>query len=948
MKYLPIIFLMIFHVNGLTYAGIETPYISSFSKLDYGAAGQNWSVSTDTKGKVYFGNSKGLLKYNGNTWKLYPMPGNNYVRSVKCSPDGRIYVGSFEEFGYYEQDIYGELKYTSISALLNEYAFHNDEIWSIVLFNDKVYFRSFSTYFVYDGKTVVAKGSPLIFRLLTRVDDTLYAYFQQHGLCVLEGNDFKLLIPENRLNGDNAIAVLPYKKGKIIIPTAKSGLFLFDGENCIPWQNEANNDLKNATINHAAMTRDSLYIFGTITDGVYSLDKSGNLEWKINSSNKLSNNTVLGLVCGESNNIWLALDNGIAYIKCNSMFSFINSFKQDIGSVYSAAFKDNQLYLATNQGLFFNNLEDNQAHLIPNTSEQAWDLSVIDGQLICGHNSGTYEITGQKTIKMSDVQGATCIRRAYINQQEVLVQSTYTFLSIYKKNEANKWAFSHIVENFMEPIRYIEVDMMGNIWASHFYKGLYKVKLSPDLREAESVEVFPSLNKNTSNGEIFVFNLSGRILFKDYLGYYTYDDLSGSIKPFKKFDDFPILKNNITKIFPMPDNTCWFVGKNEFIQANLYENNIEIKRHVPFRRLYGSMPDNNENVIFIKEGKYLFCLDNGIALMDEKIHFLPDTVYEKIEIESIQASGKKQMKKLPVLAAGIKQIINFTYNTLTFEVSYPHPPTTNVGYKYKLSGTEEEYSAPSDDFIKTYNKLSPGNYTFEATAIDSMGRELSSISYGFEIEPPFYASNLALILYVILVVIILFTLWFRIKRYIHKSKERIEHEQNILRQKEKEKQEQEIIRLRNEKLEADLTFKSKELAGSTMSIIKKNEVLSEIKSELLLQKDKLGAQFPNKYYDKLIRLIEINLSSEDDWQIFQTNFDRIHENFFRHLKLTYPDLTPNDLKLCALLRLNMNTKDIANLMNITIRGVEVARYRLRKKLDLPSEKNLVDFMIEFK
>jgi DNA-binding CsgD family transcriptional regulator len=138
------------------------------------------------------------------------------------------------------------------------------------------------------------------------------------------------------------------------------------------------------------------------------------------------------------------------------------------------------------------------------------------------------------------------------------------------------------------------------------------------------------------------------------------------------------------------------------------------------------------------------------------------------------------------------------------------------------------------------------------------------------------------------------------------------------------------------------------LAASTISLIKKNELLASIKDELMIQKRTLGAVYPNKYYEKIVRILNENLSSEDDWAIFQTNFDRIHENFFRNLHTTYPELTSNDLRFCAYLRLNLTSKDIAHLMNISLKGVELARYRIRKKIGIPSNKSLTEFMIEFR
>ena len=180
----------------------------------------------------------------------------------------------------------------------------------------------------------------------------------------------------------------------------------------------------------------------------------------------------------------------------------------------------------------------------------------------------------------------------------------------------------------------------------------------------------------------------------------------------------------------------------------------------------------------------------------------------------------------------------------------------------------------------------------------------------------------------------------------------INRENKAIEQEKKEReeqlkaQEQLIIKLQNEKLEDELTYKSKELASATLSVISHNDFLEALKKEVQMQQ--LSGTYSKKYFEKLIRMIDENLSSEDAWLVFQHNFDRIHENFFRSLRTHYPDLTPGDLRLCALLRLNMPTKDMARMQNLSVRGVEAARYRLRKKLDIPEGKSLVDFMIEFK
>lgn len=96
---------------------------------------------------------------------------------------------------------------------------------------------------------------------------------------------------------------------------------------------------------------------------------------------------------------------------------------------------------------------------------------------------------------------------------------------------------------------------------------------------------------------------------------------------------------------------------------------------------------------------------------------------------------------------------------------------------------------------------------------------------------------------------------------------------------------------------------------------------------------------------ELINKIDFDLRMDDEWKRFEFHFDEVHVGFLKRLKDLYPTLSPNELRLCAYLRLNMTTKDIAQILNISIRGVEISRYRLRKKLGIEGDTNLIDFMI---
>tara|TARA_B100000929_G_C15438017_1_gene397047 strand:- start:560 stop:1036 length:477 start_codon:yes stop_codon:yes gene_type:complete len=150
--------------------------------------------------------------------------------------------------------------------------------------------------------------------------------------------------------------------------------------------------------------------------------------------------------------------------------------------------------------------------------------------------------------------------------------------------------------------------------------------------------------------------------------------------------------------------------------------------------------------------------------------------------------------------------------------------------------------------------------------------------------------------------------------------------------------EQEIIQLRNEKLEQDMANKNRELAVSTMSLIKKNEFLTSIKEKLKNSGDTAKVK-------SVIKTIDKDISEEDNWKFFKKAFSNADKDFFKKVKAKHPELTSNDLKLCAYLRLNLSSKEIAPLLNISVKSVEIKRYRLRKKMELDREVNLTDYIL---
>ena len=143
-----------------------------------------------------------------------------------------------------------------------------------------------------------------------------------------------------------------------------------------------------------------------------------------------------------------------------------------------------------------------------------------------------------------------------------------------------------------------------------------------------------------------------------------------------------------------------------------------------------------------------------------------------------------------------------------------------------------------------------------------------------------------------------------------------------------------------------MIHRDKELANQTMDLIVKNKFLVKIKEELEKLKKSTSDEFLKDKISSLINKIDKDIDHKKQWEVFETAFDEVHEDFLNRLKILHPNLTPKELRLCAYLRMNISTKEIAPLMNISIRGVEICRYRVRKKLNIDRDQNLTSMILD--
>lgn len=913
----------------------ELPPIENYSPEEYVAGSQNWDISQSLEKYIYVGNNSGLLEFNGAIWKLYPSPNGTIVRSVKVV-DNLIYTGCYMEFGYWEKDEFGNLNYVSLSKKLGQPLIDDEHFWNILKFNDRILFQSLDRIYVYntlDGSFNII-NSKTTKAALFKIGNNIYFQKINEGIYKIE-NGKPVLVSNHPILKRNTLVGIFLVDKKILFLTEQGEFYFLTGEDLIKWDIIADKELSSINVYSSLQLNDGSFMLGTISDGVYHVGSNGEFINKINRQKGLINNTVLSIYQDYDHNIWLGLDKGIGLINLNSPFSIYNDFKGEIGAVSSSIIFDDHLYIGTNQGLFYKELNAQKDFtFIENTKGQVWCLKKIENTLFCGHNSGTYIIDQKNAKRISSFPGTWNIRSVE-NNNDLLVQGNYTGLSILQKIN-DQWQIRNRIEGFDISSRYFELVDSDKLIVNHEFKGVFELLIDSAFSKVLKISKIDPIGSGSSlvnyKNDIVYSSSNGVFKFNSILKEFVKDSVLSS--KFLSFDDMMtgrlIFNDQMDKLWGFSDKNIICVTPGKF------DNTLQsIKISVPnfFRESLGLL--SFESITHLNNENYLIGSSSGYTILN--IDNLDSKDYT-VKINSIE----KEFLDADNQRASLVQnnVFRANENSLNFAFSVPEfDKYTEVQYQYQLEGLFDNWSHLSYDSNISLNNLPSGDYTFKVRALIGNTFSNNIDTYSFEIERAWYFSNFMRVIYILLVggFILLIHLYY--KRHYNKK------QQIIIDQKQKEfkfrslENEQEIMRLKNERLKNEVESKNRELTISTMSIIKKNEILNSIKKELILEHSK-------DVYSQVIKTIDKNINNKKDWEFLEEAFNNADKNFLKKIKKTHSELTPNDLRFCAYLRLNLSSKEIAPLLNISVRSVEIKRYRLRKKLELPHEKSLIEYILE--
>lgn len=908
-------------------SGQEVPRVIHFTRQDYQAQNQNWDVAQRPDLQLFFGNSGGLLRFDGTHWHSYSTPSGQIVRAVACDERGNVFVGGYATFGFWAASKNGRLEYHSLAENMGDRGLGNEEIWHILPLEGKILFQSFSTLFIYDYEKIKTLTPPGNVMFARQVNGKVVVPVIDQGLFELKNDGSFQKLPGSEIFSDKRIAtMLPGGENEMLVCTQESGIFLLKNGKFTPWNVPVNAAMQSVQLNKALRLKNGHFAFGTILNGIYLTGPDGEILSHINQENGLQNNTVLALFEDKANGLWLGLDKGIDLVLPGSPLRFFQDKTGEIGSVYAAAIFEGKLYVGTNQGIFYKNYPSKQREvfrLLEGSQGQVWDLQVIDGQLIGGHNSGSFTIRDNRLEFLFSVTGVyTTI--PHPTRKDILLQGTYTGIIVLHKDEQGRWKLANGLADFYESSKKLFFDKTNKLWVLHPRKGLFRVTLDEALQRPVQVESFDEKNGLPSSFRLDLELLGDTLIIKSDSLFFTWND---SLRRFS-------VKTAIGSEKLSPGNFVLIAGKpGEWFKA--YPRVVHFF-HGEKTTLRLSLLTGNEKIIPLADSSYLFCLDDGYAILPGDALVLyaksepsPDPLITGISIEK-KGTIYDDLQNMPQ-----PFVFGPSDNQLKFYFSCP-VFNFQVPVRFRLLGFEEKWSPFQPISSKEFTNLPPGEYEFQVQSEFSQAIAF----FRFAIEPKWYQTVWAKMLSILLLLVAarLLLKWHNHRLDTQKMRLQLEKEREL---------EQQRTLARNEMLQAEVLNKSRKLADTTMNLVRKNEILITIKEELgNATRWKLGEP-PAKSLTKLEHLIDEHLSSEEDWQVFEANFNQLHHQFFTRLKEQFPELTPGDLRLAAYLKMNLSSKEIAPLLNISLRGVENKRYRLRQKMNLDPEVNLTEFLMGY-
>lgn len=887
---------------------------------------QVWDITADGGDgcRVFFATNDGLCVYDGVRWSCHRPEGNSVLRALRYDAETeRLYTAGVNEFGYWTRDGCGGLVYTALYRN-PEFRSRSNDFWRIALEprTGRVSFQCREKICIYDPPSgSIRELRPReSFRYMYEVDGRIY--YQDGATLCRQGEDLSRErvcdVPSRIVN------LVSGRSGQLLAAVEHAGIFSVDDQGRLePLDAATNALLADAKILCCRRYNADLLLVGTTRRGLFLIGEDGAVDRSIPCGEQLDNATILSVAADERGDIWLGLDSGVASIDNSTQDYYLTDTR--LGQVHDLlGLSDERMLAGSNKGLFLLD-EGRSPTLVPGSTGSVWELNEVDGRIYVLHDQGLFRLT--ETLRLEPVvtgSGVYALRRCR-NDRRSYIMSTYSGVGLLRLTDEGLRYVSPIAD-YSGFTRSIRIDERDRIWVTVLGVGFVRLTLSEDkcrVVEARNYDLAAASRSavfSTRIDQELILCCDGRAWRIDYVS----DSL---VRAPGAERILALCGRSGVRSITQQDNRFWYVAAD----GTGYVERIGNALHRRAGMLEQATRERISGEFRTVGGAAAIGFRNGIGFC-----FGGNPASQPVEIGRMAAQGPDRTR-YHRLGDPLFDI-PASMNTLRI---WPIRLPADRRIEYRIASLSDGWRTVRIDDYLQIPALPHGRHLVELRAPGADASDIRTVEV--RVRPPWYIAWWMILIYVSAVAVSLAGVRSYYIRKNRLAQEEVLRREKELREKELERLEREnllkekrISELERERLKTDLRNKDKRLANITMNSIRRNNLLNELKREVSELTTAEGAARARSVAGRVIRRINAQLKDDSDWQLSENYFNTIYDGLLDRLRAAYPSLSQTDLRLCVYIKLNLSTKETAELMNISPRSVEMARYRLRKKLGLGS------------
>ena len=713
---------------------LGTPLLRRYLPEDYNATPQHWAIATDKQGRLYVGNGEGVLGYDGETWKLITLPGKQIGRDVVTGRDGRIYVASYDTFGWLQSSPDGEMVYQELLTAVGLKGRERDlgNVWQIIVTDEGTYFRGerMLHFLSYDHKQV--KHWPLDEnqRSFFAQGNQLYARIAGKGFCRFVDGKFEVM-PGGELFADQGLPGV-IDRGSWQLLVGDLGFFRADKQGVRPLANAAGSELRDANPYVAYALQDGSFVVGTLKGELFRYGPDFKLRERVN----LGSFAVVALGSDQEGGLWAATEGDLIRMSLPSPWSFIGAAQGLGGTVYDFEWHGEALWVAGTRGVVrvsageHGRIQTRETGWVP---LEAFALASTDAGLVIAHRNGILALdpgaTEPRPVLATEAESVLQLVASRFHPDRIYGLGDQR-LYVLERNDG-RWGMGYSID--MEGASASSLIETGpeQVWLDDSRGGPQRWTLDPARRGASRKETFgkgQGIELDPAAGS-FLFQLDGKIHVISGEQGFRFDGkqfIPDVGPPFTLVD-----RPNELLVEQTPLGTYAFTRRQLWFRAPKAKQWKPLHLGSHLAAGYGRLRFNQDGVLRVATWSGL--------LQYNPAEKQPTPVPLVLGFERVTAESPdgQELRRLPVSSAG-KTVeipsgyrLHFRYGMVSMD--------SGLEFRYRLNGSGQIDAwsnwTDRDLFIRA---VTPGDYLLEVESRTRSGRPAAPTSYRYKVMPRWY------------------------------------------------------------------------------------------------------------------------------------------------------------------------------------------------------------------